>query len=165
MLKNKALFVTIFTVGFPLFCQLIYLRYVSYEVDRITYGNFILLTTFVYGISQIFMSVPGQAFARFFNSTHDKVYFINEFRTYLLIINIISLGVFYGYYLIYAERFSGIVYVLSFVFYAVFNNFTLNQSVLLLNLDRNKYFYLKVLEAISKFILPLFICLHERSSV
>ena len=90
MIKNKALLLTILTALVPLVFQVLYLRFISYEVDKKVYGEFIILSSFIYGLSQIFLSIPGQAFSRFYNTVENKTYFINEFRTYLIIINILE---------------------------------------------------------------------------
>jgi len=155
MLKNKSLNLSILTVFIPLILQFIYIKYVSYEVDKNVYGDFIILGTFIYGLSQIFLSIPGQSFSRFYNITENKTYFINEFRTYLIAINILSIFIVYSLYLIYENRFSMIVYLLIYIYFAISNNYSLNQQIFLLSLERKKYLALKIFEAIAKYIFPL----------
>jgi O-antigen/teichoic acid export membrane protein len=156
MIKNKALLLTILTALVPLVFQVLYLRFISYEVDKKVYGEFIILSSFIYGLSQIFLSIPGQAFSRFYNTVENKTYFINEFRTYLIIINIISIFMVYGLYLIYGDRFDVLIYILIYFLFGVFNNYSFNQKIFLLSLERGKYFILKILEASAKYLFPLF---------
>lgn len=144
------------TVGIPLLIQLGYLRFVAYEVDKHVYGKFVLLTSFAYGMSQLFLSVPGQAFSRFYNTTENKRLFFNEFRTLLLIVDLISLLTIFAFYLIYAERFSLWCYVLIFLFFAISNNYLFSQKIFILNIQRSHYLLFKVLDALSKYATPLF---------
>lgn len=151
---NKNFSITILTVMIPLIMQLIFIRYVSYEVDKTVYGNFILLQTLIAGLSYIFMQIPSQAYDRFFNTTKNKVEFVNEFRTILILINILSLLVIvlYGYIM---QKFSYEVLFVVFFYFFLLNNYSFNQKVFLLNLERKKYLYLKILESFAKFITPL----------
>lgn len=155
MLKNKAIQISVLTVIAPLMIQLFYVRYISYNVDKEIYGNFIILSSIIYGISQVFLSIPGQAFSRFYNGAEDKLEFINEFRTYLIGVNILSSIMIYFIYLIYGDRFDFYIYFSVYILFALFNNYIFNQKIFLLSLERNKYFILKLLESIAKFILPL----------
>jgi O-antigen/teichoic acid export membrane protein len=146
--------ITIFTVIIPISMQFFYIRYVSYNIDKVDYGNFILLQTLVSGLSYIFIQIPSQAYDRFFNTTEDKVMFVNEFRTILIFINFFSLltiGL-YGYIM---EKFSIQILVVIFIYFVLLNNYSFNQKVFLLSLERKKYFYLKVLESTAKFLMPL----------
>ena len=159
---NKSFFITIFTVGVPLLMQLFFIRYVSYNVDKDIYGNFILLQTLIVALSYIFLQIPSQAYNRFYNSVIDKVEFVNEFRTLLIFINIISIFIIYIYGL-FMERFSYEVLVLIFVYFLILNNYTFNQQIFLLNLERKKYFILKTFEAMSKFLLPILFYIYFQS--
>ena len=151
---NKSFFITILTVLIPITMQFIYIRYVSYHVDKVDYGNFILLQTLIAGLSYIFIQIPSQAYDRFFNITENKVEFVNEFRTVLIFINILSLiGIsLYGYIM---QKFSFEILFIIFIYFILLNNYSFNQKVFLLSLERKKYFYLKVLESMAKFITPL----------
>ncbi|WP_331774352.1 polysaccharide biosynthesis C-terminal domain-containing protein [Sulfurospirillum sp. 1612] len=151
---NKSFLITMFTVGVPLLMQLFFIRYVSYNVDKDIYGNFILLQTLIVALSYIFLQIPSQAYNRFYNSATDKVEFVNEFRTLLIFINIISIFIIYIYGL-FMERFSYEILTLIFIYFLILNNYTFNQQIFLLNLERKKYFILKTLEASSKFLLPI----------
>ena len=156
MLKkiNKSFFITIMTVLIPMIMQFIYIRYVSYNVDKVDYGNFILLQTLIAGLSYIFIQIPSQAYDRFFNTTENKTEFVNEFRTVLILINVLSIMVIamYGWMM---QKFSFEVLAVVFIYFILLNNYSFNQKVFLLTLERKKYFYLKVLESTAKFITPL----------
>lgn len=157
MLKNKALIITVLTVLIPVIIQLAFLRYVSYYVDKAIYGEYVILATFVYGLSQVFLSMPGQAFTRFYNSASDKTQFINEFRTYLIFINLLCIIFFLIFFVIYGSRFSNVTYISTYILFVLLSNYTLNQMVFLLSLDRHVYFILKIFEASSKYLFPLVI--------
>jgi hypothetical protein len=134
--------------------QFFYIRYVSYNVDKEVYGNFILLQTLIVALSYIFLQIPSQAYDRFYNTSRSKIEFINEFRTLLIFINICSSFVIliYGYLV---KKFSFGILFIVFIYFVLLNNYSFNQKIFLLNLERKKYFYLKVLEAFAKFIMPL----------
>lgn len=159
---NKSFFITILTVGIPLVLQLIYIRYVSYSVDKSIYGNFVLIQTLIVALSYIFLQIPMQAYTRFYNTVKDKVRFVNEFRTLLIFINIINILIIYVYGLI-MERFNYEILFLIFIYFVILNNYTFNQQIFLLNLERKKYFILKTLEAISKFLLPILFYIYFHS--
>jgi O-antigen/teichoic acid export membrane protein len=151
---NKELILTILTVLVPLSLQLLFIRYVSYNVEKEIYGNFVLIQTLIMALSYIFLQIPSQAYNRFYNSMTDKVLFVNEFRTLLIFINVFSFGIIllYGYFM---ERFSYEILFLIFIYFLILNNYTFNQQIFLLNLERKKYFILKSLEASSKFLFPI----------
>jgi O-antigen/teichoic acid export membrane protein len=134
--------------------QFLYIRYVSYYVDKNIYGNFILLQTLIIALSYIFLQIPSQAYDRFYNEAKNKIEYINEFRTLLIFINILSffIIILYGYMM---KKFSFKILIIIFIYFILLNNFSFNQKIFLLNLERKKYFYLKILEGFSKFIMPI----------
>lgn len=151
---DKNLTITFFTVAIPILMQFIYIRYISYNVEKEIYGNFVLLQTIIVALSYIFIQIPSQAYDRFYNTTKNKIEFVNEFRTILIIINVLSLMliVLYGYIV---DKYSMLILFLIFIYFVLLNNYSFNQKVFLLNLERKKYFYLKILESAAKFITPL----------
>lgn len=150
----KNLSITFATVFFSLIFQLIFIRYVSYNVDYEVYGNYVLLQSFILALSYIFLQIPSSAFGRFFNEAQDNVGFINEFRTLLIFINLISLVVItiYGFFF---NRFSVEIIGLLFIYFVLLNNYSFNKEIFLLNLDRKKYLILQLLEASAKYIAPI----------
>ena len=94
---NKSFLITILTVIFPILLQLVYIRYVSYHIDKNDFGDFVILSTFVVALSQIFLSIPSQSFMRFYHMS-EKIIFINEFRTYLIGVNTLSILFIYFLY-------------------------------------------------------------------
>ena len=154
---SRSLFITISTVICPVILQLYYIRYVSYYVDKVVFADFVLLSSFVYALSQIFLSIPGQAFSRFYNAAKDKILFVNEFRTYLFFVNLVSVFFVVSIWYFYESRFDIESYLFIYLLFVLLNNYSLNQQVFLLNLDRKVFFILKLLEACSKFTLPLII--------
>lgn len=145
---------TILTVLIPVLFQFLYIRYISYNVEKEVYGNFILLQTLIVVLSYIFLQIPSQAYDRFFNESKDKVSYINEFRTLLIFVNIFSIFIIclYGYIM---DKFSFDILFMMFVYFLLLNNYTFNQKIFLLNLERKRFFYLKLLEAFAKFISPI----------
>ena len=154
MLKNRDFNITIATVVITVVLQFLFIRYASYGIAKVDYGNFVLLQTLIAGLSAMFLQIPGQAFDRFYNQQIDKVMFVNEFRTMLIGINILSVFIIILYGFIYS-KFSFEVLAIMFLYFVLLNNYALNQKVFLLNMQRGKYFYLKVLEASSKFLFPI----------
>lgn len=151
---NRDFFITVLTVILPVSMQFFYIRYISYNVDKEIFGNFVLLQTLIAALSYIFIQIPSQAYDRFYNTSKDKVLFLNEFRTILIFVNILSFLciLLYGY--LY-EKYYFVSLFLLFVLFVLLNNYSFNQKVFLLNLERTKYFYLKLLESTAKFITPL----------
>jgi O-antigen/teichoic acid export membrane protein len=152
---KKSFNITILTVLIPLILQLLYIKYVSFFVNKNDFGDFVILSTFVMALSQLFLSVPSQSFMRFYNGS-IKINFINEFRTYLIGLNILSVVLVYLLYVFYGDRFDTTVYILIYLYFAISNNYGLNQQIFLLNTDRKKYLLLKILEAMAKFVFPIF---------
>ena len=159
---DKSFFITLITVAIPLLMQLFFIRYVSYNVDKTIYGDFVLLQTLIVALSYIFLQIPSQAYNRFYNTAKDKILFVNEFRTLLIFINIASIGIIYIYGLV-MEKFSYEVLGLIFIYFVILNNYTFNQQIFLLNLERKKYLILKTLEAMSKFLLPILFYIYFQS--
>ena len=155
MKSNKSFIISLFTVVVPIIFQLLYVRTVSYSVDSNIFGDFVILSSLIYGLSQIFLSIPGQAFSRFYNTVKDKIYFVNEFRTYLIFVNAFTILMVLVFYLFYRDRFQLDTYLYVYVLFVFFNNYTFNQKIFLFSLERKKYFILKVLESLAKFIFPL----------
>lgn len=153
-LLSKGFLISLATVLVPILFQFFYIRYISYHVDKVDYGNFVLLQTLIAGLSYIFIQIPSHAYDRFFNTAKDKIIFVNEFRTLLIFINVLSLiGIYiYG---ISVDKFSIEVLFVLFLYFILLNNYSFNQRIFLLNLDRKKYFLLRVFESLAKFILPL----------
>lgn len=153
--KNKALNYSIITVIISVTLQFLFIRFASYYIDKEIYGNFVLLLTLVAGLSTLLLQLPSQAFDRFYNEEKDKNEFINQFRTYLIFLNIISLIliIIYGYTI---EKYSNTTLFFIFILFMFINIYSLNQKVFLLNLDRKKYMILKISEACAKFTIPIF---------
>lgn len=151
---NRNFLVTALTVLVPLIMQLIFIRYVSYNVNKVDYGNFVLIQTLISGLSYIFIQIPSQAYDRFFNQAENKVSFVNEFRTILIFINTISffLILLYG---VVMKKFEIDILIIVFIYFVLLNNYSFNQRVFLLEFKRNKYFLLRSIEAAAKFIAPL----------
>ncbi len=90
----------------------------------------------------------------FDNKAENHRKYINEFRTVLIFINIISLFIIILYDYFYSQ-YSFEILLMIFVYFILLNNYALNQKIFLLNMDRDRYLYLKVLEASSKFLFPI----------
>lgn len=159
---KKDFLITVLTVLVPLVMQFFYVRYISYNVDKIDYGNFILLQTLITALSYVFLQIPSQAYDRFYNTTKNKLYFANEFRSLLIIINIISLFIIicYGYFM---DKFSYDILLILFFYFVLLNNYSFNQKIFLLNLERKKYFYIKFFEGIAKFVIPVIFYIYEHT--
>ena len=128
MLRHSDKIITVLTVLIPLTFQVYYIHYVSNNISQLDYGNFIIISSFIIALSQILLSIPQQAFSRFYNNS-KYIDIVNEFRTYLIFINIISVLFIYLFYLFYANRFSTEVYILMCLFFIFSSNYSLNQNI------------------------------------
>ena len=160
--NNKSLIITVFTVAIPALLQLLYIRYVSYEVDPNIFGNFVLLVTFASAMSAIFLTIPATAFTRFFNEANSRVSHINEFRSLMLPINIVSSIAVIAYSFL-MPQFDFYTLLLVYLFILLQNNTSLNRQVILQSLERKKYFFVTLLEKSSKFIFPILFFYFYRS--
>ena len=115
-IKNKDFTITIFTVITTVAMQFLFIRYASYGISKVDYGNFVLLQTLIAGLSAVLLQIPGQSFDRFYNQSNNKLEFVNEFRTILFAINAISLVLIAVYGMIYT-KFSFEVLFLLFVYF------------------------------------------------
>lgn len=154
MKNNRAFVLTAITVIAPFFLQLLYINYVSYNVDKDIYGNFILLQTLVVALSYVFLQIPTSAYSRFYNEAVDKISYVNEFRTILIFVNILSLFVIFIFGLIYL-KFSVSILLSLFIFFLILNNFAFNKEIFLLNLDRRSYLSINILESVAKYLCPI----------
>lgn len=151
---NQGLLITIATVVIPVIIQLIYIRYVSYEVSPETFGYFSLLLTLVAAVSSTLITIPNTAFVRYFNETSNKHNFINEFRTLLIPINFISFVVIviYAYFM---PQYSFEALALLYTYLVLQNNISLNRQIVLQNIERKKFFLINLLEKSSKYFFPI----------
>ena len=154
--------ITVFTVIVPVLLQLFYIRYISYEVNPNIFGDFVLLLTLASAVSAILLTIPAAAFTRYFNETKDKVRHINEFRSLMVPVNILSLVAVVAYSYV-MPQFDFYTLVLIYVYILMQNNTSLNRQIVLQNLQRKKYFFVTLLEKSSRFIFPiLFFYFFER---
>jgi O-antigen/teichoic acid export membrane protein len=154
ILHNKALILSVTTIAITVILQLIFIRFASYTIDREDYGNFILIQTLLTGLFLLFLQMPIQAFDRFFNEVTDKTYIVNEFRTLVFILGIVSF-VIIGIYGMIMKKFSFELLFLIYILFLLIANFTIEQRILLISFNRKKYLYAKTLDALSKFIFPV----------
>ena len=101
-MKNKNLRIVILTVILPITVRLFFLNFISNNIDPSIYGKIVLIEIYIIGITSVLNSILYQAYDRFYNES-NKEQFINEFRSYLIVINLISslilsiIGLFNGY--------------------------------------------------------------------
>jgi O-antigen/teichoic acid export membrane protein len=161
-LKNRDFNLSLLTVAVTISLQFLFIRYASYSITKVDYGNFVLLQTLIAGLSAVLLQMPGQSFDRFYNQAKVKSVFVNEFRTMLIFINIISLLLIVLYDFFYS-KFSFEILLLLFLYFVLLNNYALNQKVFLLNMQRGKYFYLKLFESSARFLFPALFYLYFQS--
>jgi len=150
---NKGLFISALTVIVPILLQLFFVRYASYEIDKIVYGNFVILVTLVSALSAVLLTSPINAFLRYFNEAKKKDNIVNEFRSLLIPLNILGAII----VLIFAfsfDRFNPETVFFVFLLFVFLNNISLNKSIILQKMERQKYFYFEVIDKISRFFLP-----------
>ncbi|MFN3018113.1 polysaccharide biosynthesis C-terminal domain-containing protein [Vibrio coralliilyticus] len=152
--KKDGLLITVLTVVLPMLVQLIYIRYASYHIDKTLFGSFVLVNTFIMGLSFVFMQIPLQSFNRFFNSSVNKEDFINEFRTLLIVINTLSGFVIFAIGSI-SDDYSSSFVILVVVYFILLSYASIYQQYFLLMLNRRKYFQLKISESLAKHLFPI----------
>jgi len=151
---NSKIYYIILSVLIPIGMQFTYIRYISYNVDKEIYGNFILIQIIAVLFYTVFMTIPIKAYERFYNSSLDKFLYLNEFKTLAHFINIISAIILFIYWKISLKfSFEDIVILIYYISYT--NLFLFTQKYFLLNMSYKDYFYNKILESSVKFVIPL----------
>ena len=161
---NKNLLYSSLTVFIVAILQLVFIRYASYGISKIDYGNFVLLQILVAGLSSLFLQSPGAAFERFYNESERKIDFVNEFRTLIVLINIPCLIIIIMYGMFFTD-FNFLTSIGIFFWFFFMSNYEVNQRLYLYNLERKKYLFLQTLESLSKFILPIFAYLYFQTMI
>jgi O-antigen/teichoic acid export membrane protein len=152
---------TILAVGVQVLFQLFYVKSITVFIDQEVFGNYVILNIFVSLITQVTLSVPSASFHRYFNES-VKSDIVREYR--LTIFYVLALFVFmllaHGFF--YSGRYSALAYVLIFCNLALSSLFSVNQQVVLLELQRGRYFLLKVMESLSMYVFPVLTYLYFR---
>ena len=146
---------SILTAVAPLLLQLYFIRYVSHSVDAEVYGNFVLLQVFVTALSSILLQIPLNAYTRFYNESDDKLRYMNEFRSILLLVNVIGFSAIIIFSLYTSNKFDFSAIAILALYFILMTSYSLNKEVFLLQLRRKDYFYLQLLEAVAKFLVPV----------
>jgi len=151
---NREFIYSILSVILPILLRLIFLRFISYSMDEGVYGRILYVETILAALTQVIYSIPSQSFNKFFNSS-SKEKFIPEFHGIYLIINIIivliTLVLFYaGVIEIESE-----LLIIIFLYLFILSIFNTSRDQSLLELKRLKYLRFKLIESVSKFLLPI----------
>ena len=154
-MKNKELLITILTIILPLSIKIFAIKFISESVNLSIYGNIIIIETICLGLTQIFLSIPIQAFNRFYNNSKKKDEIINELKTSIyiadaIIIILLPIILFYSY-----PSISLNALLLSVIYCVLFNNYTGKQNILIISLKRGEYMLFQILESSSKIIFPI----------
>lgn len=154
-MKNKELLITILTIILPLSIKIFAIKFISESVNLSIYGNIIIIETICLGLTQIFLSIPIQAFNRFYNNSKKKDEIINELKTSIyiadaIIIILLPIILFYSY-----PSISLNALLLSIIYCVLFNNYTGKQNILIVSLKRGEYMLFQILESSSKIIFPI----------
>jgi O-antigen/teichoic acid export membrane protein len=151
-MKNKNLRIVILTVILPVTVRLFFLNFISNNVDPSIYGKIVLIEIYIVGITSVLNSILYQAYDRFYNES-NKEKFINEFRSYLIVINLISslilliIGLFNGY--------SILLIIIVCAYACCMNNYLFFQNIYFINLKRKKFLIIKLVEGFIKFLFPI----------
>ena len=154
LLRNKSLLISILTILITVSLQLIFIRYASYSIEKIDYGNFILIQTLLSGLMLLFLQMPIQSFDRFYNQSTNKESIINEFKTIVLFLSGMSIFTIMLYGII-LEKFSNELLLIVYFLFMLISYFAITQRIFLLKIERKKYLYFRIFEALSKFLLPI----------
>lgn len=151
-MKNKNLRIVILTVILPITVRLFFLNFISNNIDPSIYGKIVLIEIYIIGITSVLNSILYQAYDRFYNES-NKEKFINEFRSYLIVINLISslilsiIGLFNGY--------SILLIIIVCAYACCMNNYLFFQNIYFINLKRKKFLVIKLVEGLIKFLFPI----------
>ena len=151
-MKNKNLRIVILTVILPITVRLFFLNFISNNIDPSIYGKIVLIEIYIIGITSVLNSILYQAYDRFYNES-NKEQFINEFRSYLIVINLISslilsiIGLFNGY--------SILLIIIVCAYACCMNNYLFFQNIYFINLKRKKFLVIKLVEGFIKFLFPI----------
>ena len=145
---------SIYSVVVPILLQLFYVRYISYNVDKSFFGNYILYISFVALIASLLFSIPHVALTRYINQTSNKERFVNEFMTLQIPLNVIGVIIIY-LYSVYANTGFDIFLILS-IYFVLLNRYSLNKIVIFQLIKRKQYFNISVLEKLARFFFPCF---------
>lgn len=150
-------------VIFPFSLKIIFIVFASKYISKDIYGQYIILETLVFLFSQVFLSMPSQAFNRFFYSKNENE-IIDEFRTLLFYINILSLFVSIIYFFYFFD-FDIFLLVIILIYVILNNNISFLQQIFLIKKERKKYLKIKIIESFSKSIIPILSILYFSESI
>ena len=164
MSQKKDVFYSLVTVIFPIIIQMVFTIYVAHNVNRVHYGDFVLIQSMISGFSALLLTIPSASFTRFYNQPGLKDRFINEFRTYNLLISFAAMFLCFFIWLIglgdislFEAMIIGITSILIF-------NFSLKKSSIFLEIERRKTFHISVMEKVSRFFFPIIFYIVFQSS-
>lgn len=146
-----------FSVTIPFLLKILFLLFASRFISSNVYGEYIIVETIILLCTQVFLSIPSQAFSRFFNTNEEKT-FVNDFRNILVVINIFSLliGLVSAYYF-FEFNFLGVIIFLGYLIFN--NNVNFIQQIVLIKQEHKKYFILKIFESTLRYIFPIILIL------
>ena len=156
LFKKRGLRLSVLTVLIPILLQLIYIRYISYNVDESFFGDFILYISFIALLASSLFSISTAALTRYINQTSDKERLINEFLTLQFPLNLIGVVAifFYSYY--YVGKGLEIFLILS-IYFVLLNRYSINKTIIFQLIKRKQFLNISVLEKIARFFFPLII--------
>ncbi|PNH94608.1 hypothetical protein [Vibrio diazotrophicus] len=154
-LLRSDLALSVLTVVIPVIFQLTFIWFASNNIEKDSYGTFVIVNGLVLALSQLFTAMPVQVVNRFYNVQQDKIQFINEMRVCTYFLSLISIVLLLLVTLCYKKYFTiglisiCVIYIFSNVSSIVF------QQIFLIDLNRVEYFRIKIIDGIAKFISPI----------
>jgi len=140
---RKGFRLSVYSVIIPVLLQVLYVRYISYNVDESIFGSFILYISFIALVTSVLFSVPFAALTRYINETSNKSRFVNEFMTLQIPLNIIGVLIIY-LYSIYKNIGFDIFLILS-IYFILINRYSLNKIVIFQLIKRKQFFNISIL--------------------
>jgi O-antigen/teichoic acid export membrane protein len=160
---RKGFRLSVYSVIIPVLLQVLYVRYISYNVDESIFGSFILYISFIALVTSVLFSVPFAALTRYINETSNKSRFVNEFMTLQIPLNIIGVLIIY-LYSIYKNIGFDIFLILS-IYFILINRYSLNKIVIFQLIKRKQFFNISIFEKLARFFFPVLIFYFFQSSV
>lgn len=142
------------SVVLPFLLQILFTIFVAHVINKEVYGQYALILSSIYLVSNMFLAAPMAAFSRFYNAPGNLDRYINEFRffNYLCIFASIIIS---SILLVVRNDFSLLNFtMLSMGILLIFSN-SLKKSEIFIRMNRWWTLTSVLLEKFSKFGLPI----------
>lgn len=160
----RGVLITSASVLIPVIFQIVYITYLSRNVDKNILGEYVLITSFAFGIVQIYMSVPTQGFLRNYHREENKHRIEVDYYQYSLFMVILGAFFVFIFNLMYSERFNYFELAIMYGLFFLISFQMVSQQVALIKIDRKSFFWLKLSESCARFFMPV-VCYYYEPTI